>query len=252
MIDERAYWIWLQQAFGAGSPKPMKIHRQYAGGVKEFCQGGAKLWNTRRDLTDKEALGMHAFSLEQAQARLEYAQKLCWQVLTPTCEEYPPLLREIDNPPAVLYGKGTLPDWTNCLPISIAGSRKASRESVEMARKLGYELATGGACVVSGGAEGVDAAALTGAITLPGAKVISVLPVSLDSNYVLKKRRVAAVDLRARRRAGDGVFFPNRAAARDLPAEKPPDYRHEPWCSVDPGGEKKRNHAVCRACVRPK
>ena len=184
--DERIYWIWLQQAFGPGSPKPMKIHRQYPGGVKEFCLGGPRLWNSRRDLSDKEAVTLRDFSVSQAQARLEYAEKLGWWVVTPGCEKYPPLLTHISDPPAVLYGKGTLPDWNDALPISIAGSRKAAPESLDAARRIGYELAAGGACVVSGGAEGIDSAALNGAITLPGAKVVSVLPVSLDSNYVMK------------------------------------------------------------------
>lgn len=184
--DERVYWLWLQQAFGAGSPKPMKLHRQYPGGVKEFCLGGPKLWNSRRDLSDKEAVALRDFSVSQAEARLEYAEKLGWRVITPGCGEYPPLLMHISDPPAVLYGKGTLPDWETALPISIAGSRKAAPESLEAARRIGYELAAGGACVVSGGADGVDSAALSGAITLPGAKAVSILPVSLDSNYVLK------------------------------------------------------------------
>ena len=184
--DERVYWIWLQQAFGPGSPKPMKLHRQYPGGVKEFCLGGPRLWNSRRDLSDKEAVTLRDFSVSQAEARLEYAERLGWWVVTPGCEKYPPLLTHISDPPAVLYGKGTLPDWNEALPIAIAGSRKAAPESVDAAKRIGYELAAGGACVVSGGAEGIDSAALNGAITLPGAKVISVLPVSLDSNYVMK------------------------------------------------------------------
>lgn len=176
----------MQQAFGPGSPKPFKIHGQYPGGVKEFCQGGPKLWNTRHDLSDKEAVTLRDFSVSQAQARLEYAEKVGWQVLTPGCEKYPPLLAHISDPPAVLYGKGTLPNWDDCLPVSVAGSRKAIPESLEAARRIGYQLAAGGACVVSGGADGVDAAALTGAMTLPGARVVSVLPVSLDSSYVMK------------------------------------------------------------------
>lgn len=184
--DERVYWIWLQQAFGPGSSKPMKIHRQYPGGVKEFCLGGPRLWNSRHDLSDKEAVTLRDFSVSQAEARLEYAEKLGWLVVTPDCEKYPPLLTHISDPPAVLYGKGTLPDWDTVLPIAIAGSRKATPESLDAARRIGYQLAVGGACVVSGGAEGVDGAALNGALTLPGAKVVSILPVSLDSNYVLK------------------------------------------------------------------
>lgn len=189
-MDNRAYWIWIQQAFLPGSRKPMKIFSQYRGGVREFCEGGAKLWNTRRDLTDRETAALRDFSLSQAEARLEYAEKVGWQVLTPECEKYPELLRNISDPPAVLYLKGTMPDLDQTLSIGVAGARKATEASLDAARKFGYQLAAGNACVVSGGAKGVDSAALTGAMGIPGSKLISVLPVSLDSSYVMENARL--------------------------------------------------------------
>lgn len=42
-MDNRAYWIWMQQAFGAGSPLPWRIHRSVPGGVEAFYQGGPRL-----------------------------------------------------------------------------------------------------------------------------------------------------------------------------------------------------------------
>ena len=41
-MDNRAYWIWMQQAFGAGSPLPWRIHRSVPGGVEAFYQGGPR------------------------------------------------------------------------------------------------------------------------------------------------------------------------------------------------------------------
>jgi len=200
-MDKRAYWIWIQQAFGAGSKKPARLASQYAGGVQEFCQGGPRLWNTRRDLTDRETAALRDFSVSQAEARLEYAEKVGWQVLTPECEKYPELLRNISAPPAVLYLTGELPDLNHVLSIGIAGSRDAEPPYVDAARKIGYQLAAGGACVVSGGAIGVDAAALTGALGIPGSRPISVLPVSLDSTYITQNAK-----LRGLIRAHGGVL----------------------------------------------
>lgn len=189
-MDKRVYWIWLQKAFGAGSKKPAKIAAQYHGGVQEFCEGGPKLWNSRRDLTDRETIALQGFSASQAEARLEYAEKMGWQVLTPECEKYPELLRNISDPPAALYLKGELPNLSKLLSIGVAGSRHALPQYEDAARKIGYQLSAGGACVVSGGAKGVDAAALTGALGIPGSKPISVLPGSLDSSYIAKNAKL--------------------------------------------------------------
>ena len=189
-MDKRAYWIWAQQAFGPASKKPCLLQSQYKGGLEEFCLGGPKLWNTRRDLTDRETAALRDFSIRQAEARLEYADKVDWQVLTPECEKYPDLLRNISDPPAVLYLKGTMPDLSKTLSVGVAGARKATDASLDAARKFGYQLAAGNACVVSGGAVGVDSAVLTGALSIPGSKLISVLPVSLDSTYITENARL--------------------------------------------------------------
>lgn len=189
-MDRRVYWIWLQKAFGAGSKKPAKIAGQYRGGVQEFCEGGPKLWNSRRDLTDRETIALQGFSAAQAEARLEYAEKMGWQVITPECEKYPELLRNISDPPAVLYLRGELPDLSATLSIGVAGSRHALPQYEDAAGKIGYQLSAGGACVVSGGALGIDAAALTGALGIPGSRPISVLPGSLDSAYIAKNAKL--------------------------------------------------------------
>ena len=185
-MDERAYWLWMQQAFPPGSRKPLALAEQYPGGVREFLEGGPLLWNVRRDLTDREAEGLRDFSLSQAQARLEYAEKMGWQVITPADPSYPPLLREIPDPPCALFVKGSLPDLSGRLVIGVAGARKAGPEALDAAKRFGYQLALGGAAVVSGGALGVDSSALTGALLAPGAQTVSILPVSLDSNYLGK------------------------------------------------------------------
>ena len=184
-MDNRAYWIWMQQAFGAGSPLPWRIHRSVPGGVEAFYQGGPRLWNSLGGIREQEAAALFSFSLEEAQAQLEHALKVGWEVLTPACEEYPQALTHMYDPPAVLYGKGKLPDMDSRPALAVVGACKATPETQEKAREFGYQLALGGASIVTGGAVGVDAAVALGAMS-GGGPVVSVLPVALNSPYLSK------------------------------------------------------------------
>ena len=81
----------------------------------------------------------------------------------PGKRNYPILLNEIKDPPSVLYYIGRIePDPE--LSIAIVGSRHPTKYGLEMAKRFGGELAGAGALIVSGMAEGVDAAAARGAL----------------------------------------------------------------------------------------
>ncbi len=181
-MDERVYWIWIQHGFGEGSPMPWRIHQSWPGGVRGFYEDGPRAWNSMPSIREKEAAALYSFSLEEAQAQLEYAERVNWQVITPECEKYPLALRNIFDPPAVLYGKGSLPDVDRQPTIAVVGARKAQKVSEEKAKEFSYQLAIGGAAVVTGGAVGIDAAAILGAMSGEG-PVVSVLPVALNSSY---------------------------------------------------------------------
>ncbi|MFQ6828895.1 MAG: DNA-processing protein DprA, partial [Acutalibacter sp.] len=142
-------------------------------------------WNSLGGIREQEAAALFSFSLEEAQAQLEHALKVGWEVLTPACGEYPQALTHIYDPPAVLYGKGKLPDMDSRPALAVVGARKATPETQEKAREFGYQLALGGAVVVTGGAVGVDAAVALGAMS-GGGPVVSVLPVALNSPYLSK------------------------------------------------------------------
>ena len=90
-------------------------------------------------------------------------------VVTEYSEEYPPGLRELSSPPAVLYRKGTFPSWKRTL--GVVGSRKATAYGLENARSFARYLAGQGVTVVSGGAFGIDAAAHQGALDGGGCTV---------------------------------------------------------------------------------
>jgi DNA processing protein len=108
--------------------------------------------------------------------------------------EYPPLLREIYDPPIVLYVKGALQPADRA-GIAVVGSRLTTHYGVEVARKLSYQLASAGVSVVSGGARGIDAAAHAGAMSARG-RTVAVLGSGLDIVFPAEHRdlfeRVAA------------------------------------------------------------
>ncbi|MFN3408791.1 MAG: DNA-processing protein DprA [Limisphaerales bacterium] len=100
------------------------------------------------------------------------------RIVIPTDPEYPPLLREIYDPPVVLYIKGTLTDRDRNA-VAIVGSRQTTHYGLETARKLGYQLAYTGVTVVSGGARGIDTAAHQGALSGKG-RTIAVLGTAIN------------------------------------------------------------------------
>lgn len=184
-MDARVYWIWLQHAFGPGSEKPWRIFNRYDGGIPEFHEGGARLWNSLQLVTEKEARMLHSFSLAEAEAILEVSEKLKHRVLTPESEKYPDALRHIFDPPAVLYCRGVLPDVDRTPAVAVVGSRKATEQTLNAALTISYQLALSGAVVVSGGALGGDAAAHKGAMRGMG-KTIAVLPCGLSNGYLVQ------------------------------------------------------------------
>ena len=102
---------------------------------------------------------MSAYGVREAEAALDYCLRLGQQVYTPDTPGYPDLLREIYNPPAVLYVRGTLPDASGDVAIGVVGTRKAGKAGLRAAREISYELAQEGAAVISGGALGIDSEA---------------------------------------------------------------------------------------------
>jgi DNA processing protein len=93
---------------------------------------------------------------------------------------YPPRLREIENPPPLLYVRGSLA--ADLRRIAVVGSREADEQGLEIARSMGDGLARAGVQVISGGARGIDAAAHNGALWAQGTSV-AVLGCGIDVVY---------------------------------------------------------------------
>lgn len=100
------------------------------------------------------------------------------EVLTQQDEAYPPLLRQIYDPPTVLYVKGQLlPKDKNS--VAMVGSRLTTHYGIEIGRKLAYQLGYLGVTVVSGGARGIDSAAHQGALSAKG-RTVAVLGTGIN------------------------------------------------------------------------
>ena len=91
-------------------------------------------------------------------------------VLIQSDDNYPASLREIYDPPLVLYVKGEL-TAKDKNAVAMVGSRSTTYYGIETARKLAYQLAYVGVTVVSGGARGIDTAAHQGALAAKGRTV---------------------------------------------------------------------------------
>lgn len=100
------------------------------------------------------------------------------EIVIQTDPHYPELLREIYDPPIVLYVKGKL-TAKDKNSVAMVGSRMTTHYGIEVARKLGYQLGYVGVTVVSGGARGIDTAAHQGALSGKG-RTICVLGTGIN------------------------------------------------------------------------
>src|SRR5437667_908685 len=136
------------------------------------------------------------------------------RIVTQAEAEYPELLRQIYDPPIVLYVKGQLlPKDKNA--VAMVGSRMTTHYGIEAARKLAYQLAYVGVTVVSGGARGIDSAAHQGALSAKG-RTIAVLGTGI--NLVTPPENAELFE----RIAGNGTLI------TQFPFNRPPDKQSFP------------------------
>ena len=103
--------------------------------------------------------------------------------------DYPRLLREISDPPPVLYIHGER-ELLNDIQLAVVGSRNPSPVGLQTAKDFAAELAKMGLGITSGMALGIDAAAHRGALTA-GGKTIAVAATGLDRVYPARHRGLA-------------------------------------------------------------
>lgn len=179
------HWIWLAHRPGFGPRTKAQL-------LEHFRDPEAVYY------ADEEALGQLGLSsdvraalldknLDSSEKILEDCQKKRLNILTLQDAAYPSRLKNIPDPPLVLYYKGQLPDFGGLPVIGVVGTRKASAYGLTVAKRMGYQIGKCGGLVVSGMAYGIDGLAMSGALTA-GAKTVGVLGCGADIVYPQSNR----------------------------------------------------------------
>jgi len=168
MTDEKRYWVAFSVFPGIG-PVRFRLLLEHFGSAKKAW--GAPLSNTFVDFRKK-------FDIDEYLEKLEH---LHVSVLTPSDSKYPKLLKEISDPPFLLYirGKNTGEPINLDKTIAVVGTRNITPYGQEVTRRLVAGLVAHGFTIVSGMAYGVDAVAHQAAIDA-GGKTIAVLGCGID------------------------------------------------------------------------
>ena len=151
--------------------------------------------------------------LERARREQERLQELGLGVITRDSEAYPEYLREIYDPPAVLYYRGDI-EQLKSPSVSVVGARKPTPYGQAVAEKLAADLAGRGLVVVSGLARGIDSIAHWGA--LQKGRTTAVVGSGLDTVYPRENRKLF------QKIAEDGVVL------TEYPLKSPPLAHHFP------------------------
>jgi DNA processing protein len=188
-MTSREAYIALNMVDGVG---PIRLRAL----LDRFNEPQAILTATKVDLMQVEGVGEEVarsimswrekVDLDEELKRIEKAAVL---VVTRDDPEYPKNLREVYDPPIVLYVRGTLSE-RDALAIAVVGSRRTTLYGQDMARKLAYQLGRVGVTVVSGLARGIDTAAHTGTLQAKG-RTVAVIGCGIDIMYPAENEKLA-------------------------------------------------------------
>ena len=181
------YWLALALTPGLGPTRIKKLIEHYGTAERVF----------HASLTELEATGMRAVSaqsiatgksVELAQQECEKAAEAGARIIALSDPEYPSRLKEIYDPPVILFVKGSIE--VLALPgIAMVGTRHPTPYGSGMAERLSTDLAARGLVIISGLARGVDTASHRGAIAAKG-KTIAVLGTGIDVMYPKENTRL--------------------------------------------------------------
>lgn len=184
------YWLWFHLLTGLTVSQkralleyfhdPEQLYRATESAYRTAVQLPEEGYTA---LSDKELKNARALAAECSQKRIG--------IVTIGDSGYPARLRQIPDAPLVLYYRGRLPNWEAYPAIGIVGTRKASGYGLQIAEKMGAQVAACGGMVVSGAADGIDSAAMKQAL-LQGGPVVGVLGFGADVVYPASSRKLFA------------------------------------------------------------
>jgi DNA processing protein len=177
-MDSREAFIALNMIEGVGPVRARSLLEHFGEAPKILAASKSALLRVR-NIGDEVAQKIASWEKSaDLPGELKRISDFGCHVVIGSDEEYPPLLREIYDPPLVLYVKGSL-TAKDKNSVAVVGSRMTTHYGVETARKLAYQLAYVGVTVVSGGARGIDTAAHQGALSGKG-RTIAVLGTGIN------------------------------------------------------------------------
>ncbi len=185
---ETPYYLAFERVKGIG-PVKMRLLKEHFGTLARAWQ--ADYFSLSQMGLDERVLSNLSIARKTVVPEQEW-ERVCKAgvtVITFDDATYPRMLRQVHDPPPVLYVRGALTmadDWS----IGIVGTRQATVYGREVAEMLGRELALHGLTVVSGMARGVDAYAHLAAIAA-GGRTLAVLGCGVDVVYPAEHRKLA-------------------------------------------------------------
>ncbi|MBE6958518.1 MAG: DNA-protecting protein DprA [Ruminococcaceae bacterium] len=175
------HWIWL-------ATRPDLSDRQKIAVLEAFRDPEEVFYAEQNSYSDVSGLtqaGAEALAdknLTAAREILDACVDMDIGICTYHDGAYPARLKNIADPPIVLYYKGKLAGLDSSPVIGVVGTRKASVYGITTAKKMGYQIAKSGGILVSGLAEGIDGSAMSGALTA-GGMVVGILGCGVDVVY---------------------------------------------------------------------
>jgi DNA processing protein len=182
------HWIWLTRCRGVGTVGCAKLLRIF--GTAERIYELTETQCMQTEGFDRRWLeGILDKDTSDAERILQECDNQGIQLMVYSDNAYPERLRNIADPPAVLYYKGTFPDFDQEAVIGIVGTRRCSAYGMLQSKQFSNLIANSGGIVVSGGARGIDTMALGGALDslMP---VVCVLGCGVDVVYPRENARL--------------------------------------------------------------
>jgi len=188
--ENRLAWLALNTIKGLGPVRVNNLIKQYGSAAAVFrddAQAILRQWVANSSLASEIEKPDILFA--KAQAIIDNARKQGILVLTQSDDAYPPLLREIDAPPPVLYVKGRLDSFSrHC--IGIVGTRRPTQYGKSVAASIVKQLVENKITIVSGLALGIDTVSHMACLANKGT-TIAVLGCGLDRVYPPANKRLA-------------------------------------------------------------
>ena len=180
------HWIWLAHRPGVNDRMKVRLLQHFRD-PEDIYYADGEGYRHVEGMTAEAEKALKDKDLSGAEAVLESCRREGLHILTFQDAAYPSKLKNIADPPVLLYYKGQLPDFDALPVIGVVGTRKASAYGMQSAKRMGYQIGKCGGIVVSGMAYGIDGMAMAGALSA-GQPTVGVLGCGADIVYPASNR----------------------------------------------------------------